>query len=222
MHVGVGVGDASASPTNALLLSIMKESTGRVATIAFAHRFGKTFEPECKMYRLAADIFNDSAIVLDCLSPVFPKGVRIMILSSSSILRALCGVAAGSSKASLSAHFARRGNLGELNAKDGSQETVIALAGMLVSSFSPREENKVTLTLCTVRKPSSLPHQVAYSHVDHAIASALYPFVYELCSGTCSKDENIQSATREHCYLKFVGCERCLDAKRGRPTGAYL
>ena len=30
--------------------------------------------------------------------------------------RALCGVAAGSSKASLSAHFAKKGNLGELNA----------------------------------------------------------------------------------------------------------
>jgi len=36
--------------------------------------------------------------------------------SLSSALRALCGVAAGSSKASLSAHFAKWGNLGELNA----------------------------------------------------------------------------------------------------------
>lgn len=32
------------------------------------------------------------------------------------MLRAMCGVAAGSSKASLSAHFAKWGNLGELNA----------------------------------------------------------------------------------------------------------
>jgi hypothetical protein len=32
------------------------------------------------------------------------------------VLRSLCGVAAGSSKASLSAHFATQGNLGELNA----------------------------------------------------------------------------------------------------------
>jgi len=68
------------------------------------------------MYRLAADIFNDSAMVLDCLSPAFPKTFRVGILGMSSVLRALCGVAAGSSKASLSAHFARVGNLGELNA----------------------------------------------------------------------------------------------------------
>ena len=70
------------------------------------------------MYRLAADIFNDSAMVLDCLSPALPKtGVmRVGLLGLSSVLRALCGVAAGSSKASLSAHFARWDNLAELNA----------------------------------------------------------------------------------------------------------
>ena len=128
---------------------------GRVATILFAHRFGTTLEPECKMYRFAADIFNDMAMVLDCFSPALPKTPRVLLLSFSSVLRALCGVAAGSSKASLSAHFAKWGNLGELNAvslpirrlstgwekeksnlrypqKDSSQETIISLLGMLV------------------------------------------------------------------------------------------
>lgn len=85
------------------------------------------------MYRLAADVLNDIAMVIDCASPIFPRATRVLIYSTSSMLRALCGVAAGSSKASLSAHFAQRGNLGELNAKDSSQETVISLMGMLVS-----------------------------------------------------------------------------------------
>jgi len=89
---------------------------GRIATILFAHRLGTSLEPECKMYRLAADIFNDAAMLLDCLSPALPKASRVALLSLSSILRSLCGVAAGSSKASLSAHFATQGNLGELNA----------------------------------------------------------------------------------------------------------
>ncbi|KAF2491100.1 DUF647-domain-containing protein [Lophium mytilinum] len=131
---GVGVGDASASPTAALLLNVLQESMGRIATILFAHRLGTALEPECKMYRLAADVFNDAAMVLDCLSPAFPKPVRVLVLGLSSILRSLCGVAAGSAKASLSAHFAQRGNLGELNAKDSSQETVISLLGMLAGS----------------------------------------------------------------------------------------
>lgn len=113
---GVGVGDATASATAAVLLTIVQESMGRVATILFAHRLGTSLEPECKMYRLLADFLNDAAMILDCLSPAFPKPLRIVVLSCSSTLRALCGVAAGSAKASLSAHFARWGNLGELNA----------------------------------------------------------------------------------------------------------
>ncbi|EEH37366.2 DUF647 domain-containing protein [Paracoccidioides lutzii Pb01] len=132
---GVGVGDASASPTVALLHSVLQESMGRIATILFAHRLGTSLEPECKLYRLAADVLNDSAMVVECLSPAFPKHLRVVLLTFSSILRALCGVAAGSSKASLSSHFAKWGNLGELNAKDSSQETVISLLGMLCGSL---------------------------------------------------------------------------------------
>ncbi|KAF1939737.1 DUF647-domain-containing protein [Clathrospora elynae] len=131
---GVGVGDASASPTAALLLSVLQECMGRMAGIVFAHRLGSALEPECKMYRLAADVFNDTAMVLDCVSPAFPKPVRVAVLGVSGVLRALCGVCAGSAKASLSAHFARKGNLGEVNAKDSSQETVISLLGMLAGS----------------------------------------------------------------------------------------
>lgn len=71
-------------------------------------------------------MFNDTAMVLDCLSPALPKGPRVVLLSFSSVLRALCGVAAGSSKASLSAHFAKWGNLGELNAVGAAQILPIA------------------------------------------------------------------------------------------------
>jgi Vitamin B6 photo-protection and homoeostasis len=131
---GVGVGDATASPTAALLLTIIQDSAGRIGTILFAHRLGTALEPECKKWRLAADVFNDAAMIIDCLSPAFPRTPRILLLSTASTLRALCGVAAGSAKASLSAHFAKWGNLGELNAKDSSQETIISLLGMLVGS----------------------------------------------------------------------------------------
>lgn len=59
-------------------------------------------------------------MILDLLSPVFPKTVRVAVLGGSSVLRALCGVAAGSSKGVLSGHFASvdkgKGNLGEVNA----------------------------------------------------------------------------------------------------------
>ncbi|CAL3967564.1 unnamed protein product [Diplocarpon coronariae] len=131
---GIGVGDSGVSPTAALLLSVLQDCMGQMTTILFAHRLGTSLEPECKMWRLAADIFNDAAMILDCFSPALPKTSRVAMLSLSSVLRSLCGVAA-SSKASLSAHFATQGNLGELNAKDSSQETVISLLGMLAGSI---------------------------------------------------------------------------------------
>jgi len=133
--LGVGVGDANASPTAALLLSVVQESMGRIATILFAHKLGTSLEPECKMYRLAADFLNDAAMVLDCLSPAFPKTSRVVLLSLSSVLRALCGVAAGSSKASLSAHFATQGNLGELNAVGTISTGDLLAESTMLSSF---------------------------------------------------------------------------------------
>lgn len=115
--IGVGVGNATATPTNALLLHILQDTVSRTATILFAHRIGTAIEPECKRYRFAADIFNDVGMVLNCLSPVVAAGgVRVGVLCAAGVLQAICGVAGGSSKASLSAHFAKNGNLGEVNA----------------------------------------------------------------------------------------------------------
>ncbi|TGZ80329.1 DUF647-domain-containing protein [Ascodesmis nigricans] len=134
---GFGVGDANASATSALLLTVLQDTAGRLATILFAHKFGTALEAECKTYRFAADIFNDLAMVMDCLSPLFVPAplMRVGLLCLSGVLRALCGVAGGASKASLSVHFAKSGNVAELNAKASSKETVISLLGMLVGSF---------------------------------------------------------------------------------------
>ncbi|KAK2808808.1 hypothetical protein FQN49_008675, partial [Arthroderma sp. PD_2] len=200
---GVGVGDATASPTAALLLNVLQESMGRIATILFAHRLGTSLEPECKMYRLAADVLNDSAMILDCLSPAFPKPVRVVFLSLSSVLRALCGVAAGSSKASLSAHFARWGNLGELNAKDSSQETVISLIGMLVGSVvvsyvsSPLATWTALLFLLTVHLATNhaAVRAVNMSTLNRQRANIVFSVLFEddrvLTPAQASKEERI-------------------------------
>ncbi|GJC95846.1 hypothetical protein ColKHC_04672 [Colletotrichum higginsianum] len=99
-----------------MLVQVIRESTGRFATIAFAHLFGTSIEAECKAWRLAADVLCDVAMVLDCLSPFFPHGVRFLVLCFSSLLYSASGVAGNASKSSLSGHFAKWNNLGELNA----------------------------------------------------------------------------------------------------------
>jgi hypothetical protein len=113
---GLGVGNASASPTEAMLIQIVRECMGKLGTIAFAYSMGTAIEAETKMYRLKSDVYCDMAMILDCLSPIFPIPLRVLVLCISSILYAAAGVAGGASKSSLSGHFARWNNLGELNA----------------------------------------------------------------------------------------------------------
>src|SRR3569833_756987 len=130
----LGVGNAASSPTAALLLQIIQDVCSRCATILFAHRMGQASEPEAKSYRFMADIFNDSALIMDLLTFGLPYLPKVSVMVVASVLRSLCGVSAGASKASLSAHFAKMGNLAELNAKEASQETVVSLLGMLAGT----------------------------------------------------------------------------------------
>lgn len=119
-RVGFNVADGSSvilTETSLLMLTLLLDSIGRIATILFAHLYGIALEADCKKYRFLADIFNDLGIFLDFCSPIFPGPIRVALLCLSGSLKALCGVAGGATKASLSVHFAKSGNVGELNAK---------------------------------------------------------------------------------------------------------
>jgi hypothetical protein len=131
----LGVGSSSATTSFALTLSILQTTISNGASILFAHRFSTHIAREVKFYRFFADIVNDTAFVLDVLSPSLPEWGRVPALCAASACRAICGVAGGSSKAVLSSHFAKGGNVGELAAKDGSQEVLINLIGMWIGGF---------------------------------------------------------------------------------------
>ncbi|KAJ4473656.1 vitamin B6 photo-protection and homoeostasis-domain-containing protein [Lentinula aciculospora] len=157
---GYGVGNASASSTNALLLTVLQDISNRLTTIIAAFFFGSSLLPEAKMYRFLADLLNDAAIVIDTLSPLLvslydahvpafmttipflPPTVplRVYTLCLSASIRALCGIVAGGSKTAITMHFATplegTGDIGDLNAKDSSKETVLALLGMLIGTMT--------------------------------------------------------------------------------------
>ena len=50
----------------------------------------------------------------------------------------MCGIAAGATKSSITQHFAVRGNIADLNAKEGTQETLVSLVGMLLGIIMAR------------------------------------------------------------------------------------
>ncbi|KAG2066874.1 DUF647-domain-containing protein [Suillus decipiens] len=150
---GFGVGDASASATQALLLSVLKDVCSRFTTIIGAYYFGTSLYPETKTFRFLADVINDTSIVLDTISPYFtsislsasspyiPSGstLQIIALCMSGAMRSLCNLVAGGSKAALTDHFASpvnsKGDVGELNAKNASRSTVVALTGVLLGTL---------------------------------------------------------------------------------------
>ncbi|KAJ3808621.1 vitamin B6 photo-protection and homoeostasis-domain-containing protein [Lentinula aff. lateritia] len=157
---GYGVGNASASSTNALLLTVLQDISNRLTTIIAAFFFGSSLFPEAKTYRFLADLLNDAAIVIDTLSPLLASlydahvptfvavipflpptvPLRVYTLCFSASMRALCGIAAGGSKTAITMHFATplegTGDVGDLNAKDSSKETVLALLGMLIGTLT--------------------------------------------------------------------------------------
>lgn len=118
----------------------MEELTPSIVAILSAHLIGSSLYPEAKTYRLLADVLNDTAVILDTLSPFFNTfsipGLRVASLCLSAIFKSLCSICAGGSKAAITMHFAMplagKGDVGDLNAKDASKETVLALLGMLV------------------------------------------------------------------------------------------
>lgn len=139
--------------TSIQLINTIHLFTYNGSAIFGAYFLGTSLFPEAKTYRFLADLLNDFAIILDVLSPFFgslnkhprlPSGagtfIRIAALCISASCRALCGMAAGGSKAAITLHFASggdgKGDIGDLNAKDGSKETVLALFGVLVSIFA--------------------------------------------------------------------------------------
>ncbi|XP_059481742.1 RUS family member 1 isoform X2 [Neocloeon triangulifer] len=124
---GVGVGDAAATPLAATITWIMRDGTGMVGRIVFASWKGPELDTNCKKWRLAADILNDMAMSLELCSPLFPESYFALVLCLATSMKAIVGVAGGATRAALTQHQARNGNMADVAAKDGSQETFVNL-----------------------------------------------------------------------------------------------
>ncbi|KXS10896.1 DUF647-domain-containing protein [Gonapodya prolifera JEL478] len=140
----------AATATGALVTWVIKDGTGMLGKILFAWKVNTRLDSDAKSWRFVADILNDSAILIEVVSSYLPTHLFPYLAASATLVRAACGVAAGASKSALTFHFAKQGNAGDLNAKEGSQETVVGLAGMLTGTFlltSLPDNLPVTLTL---------------------------------------------------------------------------
>lgn len=130
--LGLGVGDAQASASAATATWLVKDSTGMLGRIVFAWWKGSKLDCNAKQWRLFADILNDVAMLLEILAPLYPACFTVIVCVSN-LAKCLVSVAGGATRAALTMHQARRNNMADVSAKDGSQETLVNLAGLLVS-----------------------------------------------------------------------------------------
>ncbi|XP_055942800.1 RUS family member 1-like isoform X2 [Argiope bruennichi] len=129
---GVGVGDENASAIAATVTWLLKDGVSMVGRITFAWFQGTNLDSDCKKWRLFADGLNDLAMFIDLASVHFQKHFMLMICVSG-LMKSIVGVAGGCTRAALTQHQARKNNMADVSAKDGSQETLVNLFALLVS-----------------------------------------------------------------------------------------
>lgn len=146
---GAGVGDESATPLAATITWLMKDGTSMIGRIAFAWLQGTKLDSDCKKWRLFADIMNDIATFLDLLSAYFQNNFTLIVCLSG-LIKSIVGVAGGSTRAALTQHQARKNNMADVSAKDGSQETLVNLLALMCSFiFIPVVTKSFMLTWIT-------------------------------------------------------------------------
>lgn len=129
---GMGVGDSTATVLAATFTWILKDGTGMTGRILFAWMKGNQLDCDAKKWRLFADFLNDFAICLEVLAPLTQTYFR-WVVCLAGVCKSLVGVAGGATRAALTQHQARRNNMADVSAKDGSQETLVNLLAMLCS-----------------------------------------------------------------------------------------
>ncbi|KAJ3091067.1 hypothetical protein HK102_001793 [Quaeritorhiza haematococci] len=132
----MGVGDQTATTTSALLTWVLKDGTGMIGHIVFAWKLSTRLDSDAKTWRLAADVLNDLGVFLELLAPLSSSKQWFAFWAcAANLSRSLCGVAGGATRAALTQHFAKKDNMADVSAKDGSQETIVNLVAMIIGTY---------------------------------------------------------------------------------------
>lgn len=128
-----GLHVSTSTAVTAAIAWVIKDGFGMIGSLLVAYSCSAWFEVYAKEFRLIADALNNVGLLLDLLSSYFPS-FYFPITILSSVSKAACGLIAGATKARISAHFANKGHLADVTAKESTQETAVALIGLVLGS----------------------------------------------------------------------------------------
>ena len=142
---GVGVGREGATALSALISFIVRDGCGMAATLLFTSAASSRFRTDVKRWRLFADIMVDIGITLEVMSTAsfVPGSFFLPMISLGTCCKAICGVAAGATGGRINLHWARNGDISDINAKFGAQHTVTGAIGLVVSAAFAKSVSNV-------------------------------------------------------------------------------
>ena len=129
---GSGVGDIKATAMAATITWLLKSGSGMLGSILFAWARGSHLDCYCKQWRLTADVLNDFATCVEILAPSVGPDYFLFVMCAAGIAKSIVGVAGGSTRAAVTSHQAIQANMGDVSAKDGSQETLVNLSALII------------------------------------------------------------------------------------------
>mmetsp|Transcript_33041 Transcript_33041/g.38262 ORF Transcript_33041/g.38262 Transcript_33041/m.38262 type:complete len:524 (+) Transcript_33041:123-1694(+) len=127
-----GVGSSEASAYGAAMTWALRDGIGMVGGLVFSYVASPHFDSHVKEFRLFADIINDVGLTLDMIAPLVEQNRVMFVTILATMCKVMCGMSAGATKASITAHFALRGNMADLNAKESTQESLVTILGMVL------------------------------------------------------------------------------------------
>jgi len=202
---GMGVGNSQASALGATYTWLMKDGTGMLSNILFAWSKGTQLDIDAKRWRLFADVLNDVAMCLDLLSPLAPPCLFTAVMCCTSVFRSLVGVAGGCTRATIKQHQAQCNNTADVSAKDGSQEKLSGLLGLVLSmalinfiSLSPTV-TWITFTFLTV-----LHLYFNYRACSCLVMKSLNPSRYCVLLQHWFKDGTVLNPEQANCEEPFI------------------
>ncbi|PVU95739.1 hypothetical protein BB561_001639 [Smittium simulii] len=130
MLFAIGLG-SSAIPLSATLTWVLKDGIGQLGGVLYASFLGTNFDKESKRLKFWSAVWLQFAIWLEMLTPIFPA-VFLLLASIANILKNICYLTLGATKASINKSLCNSDNLGDLTAKSGSQATAAGLAGTVL------------------------------------------------------------------------------------------
>lgn len=140
-----GVGEDQASPMAAAVAWVLRDGVGMFGSLLFSYGVGASFDVHVKEWRLFADLINDVGLTLDMLAPLAGSGFAV-IAGLAAACKTICGMVAGATRASITAHFALRNNLADVSAKESAQETAVTLLGLVGGSLLAQRMGDAPMT----------------------------------------------------------------------------